>query len=249
MLSNTSNILMWEEDDMAVERHVLETVAMPEATDTYMPVAHSDLLNLFEDKLADVGFRFGEQQHVLGRSGLRYFGKCELINGYSDDDTRLFCGIRNSLDMSIRATFLLGMNVNICSNKSYFAENIVGRKHTLNIMRDLPEMVELEVQKIHVAAELNRQRIARYQGWKIVDMTADHLMVQMLRSNVINITRFPKLVKEWHEPSEDHGPKTLWRLFNAATRVLKDASTFEIPRRTLRLQKIADEVCGWREAA
>jgi hypothetical protein len=243
------NIMFDPSTDNIVPRYLLNSVPMPEATDTYTPIPHDFAVDLIEDRLNALGFGLGNQQHVLAREGQRYFGMAELKGLDGTDDYGLVLGIRNSYDKSAALTFLLGASVFICSNMSYSAEHIVGRKHTTHILRDLAGLIEEQVRQLPVYAEKQAQRFERYQNFRIHDMTADHLMVRMLRENVISTQRFPKLVQEWHEPSEDHGSKTVWRLFNAATRAMKGLNPAVIPAKTLGLQKIADAGCYYREAA
>ena len=232
-----------------VPRTALSGALMPVQTETYQPIRHDYFLDLVEDKMAVYGFHFGEQMHALTREGgQRYFGMVQLLNGGSNQDFNLMLGLRNSYDKSTSAMLLLGAHVFICANMSYSAANVVGRKHTTHILRDLPNLIDKEVRKTRVYAEVQEQRFDAYQVKRISDTRADRLMIQMLRQGAIQTSKFSKLVTEWYEPQHDHGPKRAWRLFNACTEALKGTPVHDVPKRTLELQSIVDEEVGFQYA-
>jgi hypothetical protein len=226
-----------------VVRSELNRTDMPASTKSYAPIQHGALVDLIEDSMNRHGFRFGEQAHALWRDGdARYFGMIQLLpeQDKANDDFALMLGIRNSYDMSISAQMLLGANVYLCANMSYSAANIIGRKHTTNIMRDLPALIENEVAKTAMYQQIQETRFDTYQTHKMSDTRADRMMIDMVRSNSLQTSRLDKVIKEWYEPKFDHGGKTTWRLFNACTEALKGTPIHDMPRRTLALQSLMD---------
>jgi hypothetical protein len=225
----------------SVSRTELNRTAMPVATKSYAPVQHGVFLDMVEDSMTRHGFAFGEQAHALWREGdARYFGMIQLRYEASNSDFDLMLGVRNSYDMSISAQILLGAHVFLCANMSYSAANVVGRKHTTHIMRDLPAMIEAEVSKTSAYAIHQEKRFDMYQTTSLSDARADRLMINMIRSKALQTSRLEKVITEWYEPSFDHGGKQVWRLFNACTEALKGTPTADMPRRTLQLQSLLD---------
>jgi hypothetical protein len=228
----------------SVERTDLNRTATPVATKSYQAIQHGALVDLIEDSMGNHGFSFGAQEHALWRENdSRYFGMIQLLHDTDtqDDQFALMLGIRNSYDMSISAQMLLGANVFLCANMSYSAANIFGRKHTTHIMRDLPALIEAEVAKTAIHAQIQETRFARYQDHNLTDTRADRLMINMVRSNSLQTSRLDKVIKEWYEPKFDHGGKRVWRLFNACTEALKGTPVHDMPRRTLALQGLMDQ--------
>lgn len=223
-----------------VTRPALSGIVLPPATDTYCPIGHDYLLDIVEDSLADVGFRFGPQHHGLSHDGKRYFGVIELVGASENADFTLQVGLRNSLDKRFPAGVAFGNLVRVCANLSFWGEQSFNRKHTVNVMRDLPGLVLAAVSNTRAMAHNQELRFERYQEVPLKDRYADHLIVQMLRAGVINTQRVEKVVQEWDEPSEEHGPRTVWRLFNAVTETLKGVNIHEMPRRTIELQALMD---------
>ena len=228
------------------ERQELGQVPLPQATKTYQPFGHEPFLNLVEDKMQDVGFRFGAQEHSLTRDGKRYFGLVQLLNGGSSDQHALVMGLRNSYDKAFAASVSFGAHVFVCDNLSFTGEVVVGRKHTVNIERDLPGLVVSCVSQTKVMAHVQDQRFESYQDRKLDDAKADRLIIDFLRRGVINTSRVEKVVNEWYEPETDHGPKRVWRLFNAVTESLKGSPLHDMPRRTIELQAMCDEQSNFK---
>jgi hypothetical protein len=234
-----------------VGRTELNRTAMPVATKSYQPVQHGVLVDLIEDSMDRHGFKFGEQSHALWREGdARYFGMFQLLPQAvsANPDFALMLGIRNSYDMSISAQMLLGANVYLCANMSYSAANIVGRKHTTNIMRDLPALIEAQVAQTAMYAQIQETRFDQYQTHALTDTRADRLMINMIRTNALQTSRLEKVISEWYEPKFDHGGKKVWRLFNACTEALKGTPVHDMPRRTLALQSLMDEEARFESA-
>jgi hypothetical protein len=229
----------------AVDRVALSNVVIPPATKTWHPIAHSDFLDIVEDKMADVGFRFGDQAHGMTKEGKRYFGLVHLMNGTWSDQHALVMGVRNSIDKSFPAAIAFGSQVFVCDNLAFTGEIKVTRKHTTHIMRDLPGLVASAVSQTRLMSQNQDLRFEQYKETKISTKLADHLIIEMLRRGVVNTSRIEKVVGEWDEPSHDFGGRTAWRLFNATTEALKGAPLHEMPGRTITLQAIIDEVSGF----
>ena len=227
----------------------LNRTAPPPATKSYQPVKHGVLVDMIEDSMDAHGFKFGEQTHALWRNGdARYFGMFQLLHANSNSDFALMLGIRNSYDMSISAQMLLGASVFLCANMSYSAANIVGRKHTTHIMQDLPGLIDEQVAKTAMYAEIQETRFDRYQTESLGDARADRMMINMIRSGSLQTSRLEKVIDQWYDPTYDHGGKTLWRMFNACTEALKGTPIHDMPRRTLALQSLMDNEARFEPA-
>lgn len=233
-----------------VNRPTLEGVVLPPTTKSYQPIGHSWLLNQLEDAVRDMGFAFGSEHHGLSHDGNRYFGLIEL-RGVLDvnADYTIQMGVRNSLDKRFGAQVAFGAQVLVCANLCFGGEYMLGRKHTTHIERDLPPLIADTLKGIPQLAADQDNRFNAYQEAPLSVRNADHLIMNMLRAGAVNTSRIEKVIKEWDEPSFDHGDRTVWRAFNAATQALKGANIHEMPMRTIRLQKVCDEASGYAQAA
>jgi len=242
---NKSNLMLHCGAEGKKTRDEISGVLLPPITDTYCPIGHLTLLELVEKSLGEIGFRFGEEAHGMTRDGDRYLGLVELLNGTDNEQHALVMGLRNSLDKSFGAGVSFGSMVFVCDNLAFSGERVLGRKHTPNILRDLPALVLAAVSQTKAMQHNQDLRFERYQEVSLSSYRADHLILQMLRTGVINTTRVQKVVEQWDEPDHDFGGRTAWRLFNATTEALKGVSLEKMPARTLQLQAILDDVTSF----
>lgn len=225
-----------------VERSTLNTYDMPEPTDRYMPIAHGNFADMIEDRLDNIGFKFGEQAHAIGRNGNHYFGMAELRGGESFEDWGLVAGWRSSYDKTLSASFVIGSQVFVCDNLAFSGDIKIGRKHTTNLLRDLPNMIDDAIMGTAKAAQDQEQRYSLYHQAKMKDHIANHAIIQMLRQDIITTSRVEKVVNEYYEPSHvEHGRGTVWTLFNAATEALKGSGLPTLPERTVKLHDLMDK--------
>jgi hypothetical protein len=231
-----------------VERNYLPMVDMPEKTRSYCPVAHHELVDLVESKMNDCGFHFATQAHSLNKEGTRYFGLMQLVNGtdLASEQHGLVVGLRNSYDKSFPAAMAFGSHVFVCDNLAFTGEVTISRRHTTNIWQDLPGLVISAVSQTKVMAHNQTRRFKVYQQATLSDLDAEHIIVEMLRQEVVTTSRIVRVVNEWDEPSYDHGEKSAWRLFNAATEALKGSPLPQLPQRTIVLQALLDDVTGFK---
>lgn len=233
-----------------VSRPALSGVVLPPTTDTYKPIGHDWLLNQLEDGVRDMGFAFGAEHHGLSHDGKRYFGLITLRGVIGDNpDYTIQMGVRNSLDKRFGAQVAFGAQVLVCANLCFGGEYMLGRKHTTHIERDLPQIVAETLKGIPAMAKAQDDRFNAYQEAPLSVRNADHLIMNMLRAGAVNTSRIEKVIKEWDEPSFDHGDRTVWRAFNAATQALKGCNVHEMPQRTMRLNEVCDHAAGFAVAA
>lgn len=242
----TSPNLMLHCGATEVSRTDLAAVAMPATTRTYCPVEHDRFVNLVQDQLGEVGFRFGTEAHALTKEGKRYFGLVHLLCGQENEQHALVLGIRNSIDKSFPASLAFGAQVFVCDNLCFNGEIKVSRKHTTNIWRDLPSLIGSAVSQTSLMRDNMDDRFSCYQERKLDTRTADHIMIEMLRRGAINTSRIESVMKEWDEPSHDFGGRTIWRLHNATTEALKGAPLHDIPTRTMILHSLLDKVAKFQ---
>jgi hypothetical protein len=229
-----------------VEREALAGVKTPRGTETWFPIPHAKLLDGVQKTVEKSGLRVVAEAHALACEGLRYFGLLQLANGSNPADYSLVVGLRNSHDRSIVAGLAVGSGVFVCDNLAFSGDVVIGRKHTRNVERDLPTLIEGAVGRLGELRLHQDSRIAAYKKTEFSDGRAHDLVIQALDSRVVPVTRIPDVLKEWREPRhpEFGKEKNAWRLFNAFTETLKDSSLFNRPVATQALHGLMDTACG-----
>jgi hypothetical protein len=224
----------------AVSYDDLRAVPTPEGTDTHVPVAHHEIVELARYTLGFFGHEVLEEHHAVTTDGARYFGLLSLRSPYADyTDT---VGLRNSHDKSFPIGIAFGSRVLVCDNLSFIGDHVIRRKHTVKAKRELPGLITEIVQPLQAQRIAQNQKLLRYQAVAVTDEVADHAILSMYRRDIIGVKRIADVVEQWERPSHDWGEKTAWRLFNAATFAL-NGKVAERPDLTRQVHEIIDGVC------
>lgn len=98
------------------------------------------------------------------------------------------------------------------------------RKHTVNVFRDLPDLIYRMLSQVSSMRQRNDAEIAVMKVRELPPVLAHHLMVEAIRADVLPASRLPKVIEAWEEPRhEEFVPRTAWSLFNAFTETQKSA--------------------------
>jgi hypothetical protein len=234
-----------------VDRRDLPLVATPDATGTWHPVPHDLLATELEAALDRSGYEVTEQQHALARDGKQYFGFYQIARPQMRDlGYTAMVGLRNSHDQSLPVGIVGGSHVFVCDNLAFSGEIKLFRKHTKNVLNDLDYRTWKAMTGLASIFEAQDRRYSQYRSTVIDQYQADHIAIELLRSDALPQKQFPKLIEQWRQPAhEEHteGGWTAWRLFNAATEALKsdsEGSLVTLPRRTQTVQDVIDKCIG-----
>jgi hypothetical protein len=163
-----------------VESEQLELVPTPEPTDTHTPIPHSLLADRTRDALGRAGFEITEEEHALGRGGLRYFGGFALKGeGIDGNDRKLVLGLRNAHDKSFAASVCIGNHMMVCENLCFSSDVKLARRHTVNILRDLNTVLSSAVSRVVSHWTDMGKRIDAYKGSELSKERASDLVVDL----------------------------------------------------------------------
>src|SRR5437763_654904 len=121
--------------------NALAAVPLPPSTDSYVPVPYIRLLEEVKLQLPRFGLAVSREEYGLAREGQQMFGVLSCRNGRPDADYCLAIGLRSSYDCSLSVGLVAGSRVFCCDNLAFSGEVQAARKHTVNVLRDLPDMV------------------------------------------------------------------------------------------------------------
>lgn len=225
-------------------------VSTPMATETHFPVPHIALYDETKSALDSAGFEIVNEQHALAARGDRYFGLVQVVRKGAENgvDYARILGLRNSHDKSFPAGAVLGSEVFVCDNLSFFGEIKMARRHTVWIMRDLSKLIFGMIAKVTEKWFELDMRYKLYKTEKIDREQVDHVLISAMEHGVVPVTKLPAVLREWKHPSFDHGEDgTVWRLFNAFTQVMKGGSLFELPQRTEKIHSLCDGLVDFED--
>jgi Domain of unknown function (DUF932) len=202
-----------------ITRADLALVPTPEATDTFRPIPHHQLVETLAETLSFRHINVTEDEYVISDDGMKMFGLLKLDATFLD--VRFSIGIRNAHDKSMRLGLVAGYSVMVCSNMAFNGEfKPVLAKHTKHF--NLQDALTIGVDRIQRGWEPLQQQMEHRRTLELSDDQARlHIYDAFLAG------RFPiKLMKpvdqEYFNPSyEEFKPKTLWSLENAFTSTFK----------------------------
>ena len=220
-------------------------------TDTHYPIRHDAFIELAKDTLTRGGYQIKTEEYSLIQMERtdNMFGLLTLSNGY--DDAGRVVGLRNSGSMHFLAQLGAGDHVFGCDNLVFTAQIIVGRKHTKNIMVDLPDLMTSAVGAL--GGEFKRQEGRReiYRNTRISEAMAHDVMINTMTLNkpqAIPGSKMNAWVEEYRNPSHEefrHG--TAWGLQNAFTEVAKSWNFATMQNRTEGLIGVMDKALDFED--
>src|SRR4029078_7963305 len=100
-------------------------------------------------------------------------------------------------DKSSPAALVFGTGVFVCDNLAFSGEVKIGRKHTVFIERDLPNLIQSAVGRIGDLRKRQDDRIDTYKRFEMSDTQAHDIVIQALDNRIAPVTYIPKILKEW----------------------------------------------------
>lgn len=216
----------------------VEAIQTPEGTDTWHPLPHRDFLDAIRTRLPRFGLNIKGEQYALAKDGARMFGVITTTVGQRDD-LGYAIGLRNSHDQSFATDVLAGSKVFVCDNLAFNGEVRINRKHTKNLLRDLPRLMYDMLDKL---VSMKGNVLNECDAMKRVplgDKDAAHLLVQSVKVGAMPSRYLQNVLVEYEKPSfEQFASRDAWSLYNAFTYVFKERGPQLQMNDTLRLTQL-----------
>ena len=197
-----------------VDRAFLDNLEMPEATDTFKPIAHSVLVDAIEESLAFRHISIERSEFAVSKDGMKMFGLLEVNQVY--EGVNFAIGLRNANDKSMRLGMVAGYRVFVCDNMSLSGDfNPLLAKHTKNL--DLVESVSMGIDRIQRGWQPLREAIDYKRATHIEPNDAKLLIYNAFAHRQLPISLFREVSQEFGTTPES----TLWSLENNFTEAFK----------------------------
>jgi len=203
----------------------VRSILAPAPTNTWMPIGHDVLIDELDIALDEMELVVDKNTRKFGlqRDGFQMFGVYSVLN---HDNDELGCGfslgLRNSMDKTLSAALCFGARVFVCDNLAFSGERTIARKHTKNIMRDLPVLIREALKDFEVFKAAQERLYFGMQGIFLEQINVHDFVCKAVKGNVIKVTMLPRILKEYENPQhEEFRPRTMWSLYNSFTEVLK----------------------------
>ena len=225
-----------------VSAEQLLTVKTPEATESFQPIGHALLVDQMREAIARAGFSIKEEEHALARMGQRYFGGFSIVGkDVNAADRELVLGLRNAHDKSFAASIAVGNRMMVCENLCFSSDVKLARRHTTNIMNDLPRVLSSAVARVVAHWNDMGNRIEAYKNTEAENI--GDLLVQLVDSKAFPARDIYNAVQEFRNPRhEEFKGGSLWTLYNSVTENLKGGDLSKLADRTMRMQAVFDKL-------
>ncbi len=227
----------------------LAKVPTPQPEGRWHPIAHNALVSQVQAGLEAAGMRVVNTAHALNRNGAQYFGLMQVADDNASDEWGTIVGLRNSHDKRFPAALAMGSALFICDNLAFQGQVVLSRKHTTNIMRDLPQVTNRAIGRLASFVGTTEHRANSYKRREMGNQEAHDLVIRSLDAGAITTTMVPRVLEQWRTPNHsEFRDRNLWSLYNAFTETLK-GGLLKLPFRSEALHGVLDTAAGCTQQA
>ena len=204
-------------------REELASIRTPEATATWHPISHRDLVEAIDKTLHSRGLTITAEKFALQRDGVRLFGVLDLSRA-PDGEFHAALGLRHSNDKSMAVEIAVGVRVTVCDNLAFSGDLIaLKRKHTSGF--DLEAEITRAIDRYETHLASLEKGIGDLKTSPILDPDAKALIFDVFRARILPIRLFRTVSDDYFHPvaeMTDVQPRTRWGLLNAFTRAIRE---------------------------
>ena len=216
---NNATLISHVDTDL-VTRGQLQVLATPEATATFKPIPHFELVDMLDRTLNQFGMHVQSEKFAIRRDGSVLFGVFQLAYGETEDGIAAL-GLRTANNKTMSLQICAGLSVFVCDNMCFRGDMIaLKRKHTarLNLKEELTgALIRFQDHFVRLTDEIKGLK----ERW-IADMEAKALMHDVFAQGLMPIRLLPDVSNQYFEPTiEAFEARNAWSLHNAFTGAAK----------------------------
>ncbi len=201
--------------------------AIPAVTETYSPVAHSELMYLIKQQLEERDYSLSGAVDVKqSLDGEQIAGTIGIQKDSYGGDFQQTLVFTNSYNKRLPIRLVSGARVFICSNGMIIGEIISLRKHTGDIFPALKQLITLAIDGMDKSFERTQNDVVVMKEVDLTTKLAAELIGRMyVEEQILTSQEVNEVVRQWRKPTfEDFKPNNLWSLYNHVTYALKEAA-------------------------
>jgi hypothetical protein len=202
-----------------ISREELAEIVTPEATDTFRPIPHHELIDTLVETLSFRHIQVVQEEYAVTPDGSKMFGLIGLDATFLD--CRFSIGVRNAHDKSMRLGLVAGYRVFVCDNMAFQGEfHPVLAKHSKRF--NLQDALTIGVDRIQRNWTPLQEALERRRNFEITPDQARLRIYEAFMTGQFPIKLMKGVDKEFFHPQyEEFKPQTLWSLENAFTSTFK----------------------------
>lgn len=207
-----------------VTEDFLFRVPIPAATESYVPVRHSTIVEEIQNQLISKGLVISNKKYRAADNGEKAYGEFLLTTGNSE--MGLMLAFQNSYDKSLTVKLAAGASIFICSNGAVRGDILTfKRKHTGSVSEELNYYIEVAINGLEENFRNLERDFARLKEIEITKRISAELIGRMyVEEDIIKSTQLNIIKRELEHPSyEQFISPTAFNLYQHVTHSLKSA--------------------------
>lgn len=223
-----------------MSREELKTIPTPEASATYQPVPHHEIVEALIESLSFRHISVVHDEYAVSCDGMKMFGVLNLETTF--EGCRFSIGIRNANDKSMRLGLTVGYRVLVCDNMAFSGDfTPVLAKHTKRL--SLVDVLSVGVDRIQRNFEPIKKQVQAWKASRITDELAKLIIYRAFVEEELDAPKYlARCVHEqyFNPPFEEFAPRTMWSLSNAFTSAFKSLDPIPQFKATAKLGPILE---------
>ena len=216
-------------DGKFVSRNEVALVPTPEASESWKPVPHIDVIEAVSEVVQAHKWQIMDENFGLARDGQKMFGVMRINKSNSSDWSRCI-GLRNSHDKSFAVGLSAGISVTVCSNLAFGGTTVIKRRHTSRI--ELTELVDVAMTELENEF-LMLETVC--EDLKIIYLkNDDEARSRIVRAAELGVINSSDIIPVWNEFKNPRHPEfaepTRYSLLNAFTETIKKYTPLRVDR-------------------
>lgn len=200
----------------------LESIPALQATSTWFPIPHLDVVDAVERTLGAADFTIRSCQFSVSHANRRFFGIFDLQSLVADG-VSLSVGLRNSNDKTFPIGFCIGNRTFVCDNLAFSSEIVISKRHTRFGEDRFREGIAEAINKLSDYRKIEAARIERLQHQELTNEQAESTILRAWDNGIVGTRMLRPLIDQWRQPAfPDFLPRTAWSLLSAYTYVAKN---------------------------
>src|SRR3989442_14290765 len=185
-------------DTDIVTRSELGAIQTTEATATFRPIPHIELVDMLDVVLKQQHMEIREEKFAIRRDGSVLFAVLQLAYGETGDGIAAL-GLRTGNNKSMSLQICAGLSVFVCDNLAFRGDLIaLKRKHTSGL--NLKEELTLSVIRFQEHFGRLTNEIGDLKRHTLVDMEAKALLPDVFAQGLMPVRLLPDVSKAYFEP-------------------------------------------------
>ena len=216
-------------DGKFVSRNEVALVPTPEASESWKPVPHIDVIEAVSEVVQAHKWQILDENFGLAREGQKMFGVMRINKSNSTDWSRCI-GLRNSHDKSFAVGLSAGISVTVCSNLAFGGSTVIKRRHTSRI--ELTELVDIAMNELENEF-LMLETVC--EDLKVIYLkNDDEARSKIVRAAELGAINSSDIIPVWNEfknpKHEEFSEPTRYSLLNAFTETIKKYTPLRVDR-------------------